>query len=218
VTRNGVTMTLDAEELVVGDMIWVNAGDNIPADCVIIKAQQFNANESGITGESIEQHKAHVTNENYNEDPYPFVLQNSLAKQGEATCMVLAVGPNTRSGKAERIVNIAAEQTPLQTKLEAIADMIGKMGTAMACLTGGVLVIKMLLLIFVKEERSLFDKQNLSDLLNAFIIGVTIIVVAVPEGLPLAVTISLAFSVAEMANLGNLVRRLSASETMGGAD
>lgn len=92
------------------------------------------------------------------------------------------------------------------------------MGYTMAILTGSVMIIKMLIVVFVNGDRSIMDRDNLSDLLNAFIIGVTIIVVAVPEGLPLAVTISLAFSVAEMANLGNLVRRLSASETMGGAD
>ena len=210
-------MTVDAEELVVGDMIWINSGDCIPADCVAVQAQQFSANESAITGESVEIQKDHATEENYSSNPNPFLLQNSLAKTGEATSMVLAVGHQTRSGRAGRIMNIASTPTPLQEKLEAIADLIGKMGYTMAILTGSV-IIKMLVVVFVDETRPITDRQNLSDLLNAFIIGVTIIVVAVPEGLPLAVTISLAFSVAEMANLGNLVRRLSASETMGGAD
>lgn len=96
--------------------------------------------------------------------------------------------------------------------------MIGKMGTSVAALTALAMTVKLLSAIFISKERTLMDRQNLQDLLNAFIIAITIIVVAVPEGLPLAVTISLAFSVAEMADLGNLVRRLSASETMGGAN
>lgn len=115
-------------------------------------------------------------------------------------------------------MNVTAEQTPLQAKLESIADMIGKLGGSVAALTFIALIVKMLCAIFLYKERTIADPQNLSDFLNAFIIAVTIIVVAVPEGLPLAVTISLAFSVSEMADLGNLVRRLSASETMGGAN
>ena len=95
--------------------------------------------------------------------------------------------------------------------------MIGKLGGSVAALTFIALIVRMLCTVYLYKQRSISDPQNLTDILNAFIIAVTVIVVAVPEGLPLAVTISLAFSVSEMADLGNLVRRLHASETMGGA-
>ena len=218
VIRDGKIMTLDAEELVVGDIVTIPSGDNVPADCIAYQTVTFTTNEAGLTGEPEAIHKAAVDSENYSTNPDPFLLQNTLVETGKANAIVLAVGRQTRSGRAERIMNVTAEQTPLQAKLESIADMIGKMGGSVAALTFIALVVKMLCAIFLYKERTISDPQNLSDFLNAFIIAVTIIVVAVPEGLPLAVTISLAFSVSEMADLGNLVRRLSASETMGGAN
>lgn len=99
-----------------------------------------------------------MTEENYDSNPNPFLLQNSLAKTGDASCLVLAVGTQTRSGRAERIMNIAAELTPLQTKLGQIADLISKLGFTMAYLTGGVMIIKVLILIFISKERSLMDR------------------------------------------------------------
>lgn len=218
VTRDGRIQTVDAEELCVGDLVWIPSGDSIPADCVAVKSQQFAANESGLTGEPEGVHKSHVTDENFSSNPDPFLLQNTLVETGDATAIVLAVGHETRSGRADRVMNVAAEETPLQSKLASIADLIGNMGTTVAGLTLLALTVKILIAIFIQKERSINDRQNLTDFLDAFIIAVTIIVVAVPEGLPLAVTISLAFSVSEMAEQGNLVRRLSASETMGGVD
>lgn len=96
--------------------------------------------------------------------------------------------------------------------------MIGKIGGSVAALTFIALIVRMLCEVYLTPGRKLMERENLTAILNAFIIAVTVIVVAVPEGLPLAVTISLAFSVSEMAELGNLVRRLHASETMGGAN
>ena len=130
----------------------------------------------------------------------------------------MAVGSKTRSGRAERIMNIENEQTPLQEKLESIADIIGKVGGSVAALTFIALIVRMLCEVYLYKQRPLMAPENLTAVLNAFIIAVTVIVVAVPEGLPLAVTISLAYSVSEMADLGNLVRRLDASEVMGGAN
>lgn len=218
VIRDGHMTTVDSEELVVGDIIRIPAGDNVPADCVAFKSITLVTNQSSLTGEPEGIHKCHVDSDNYAQNPDPFLLQNTLVETGECTAIVLAVGHETRSGRAERVMNVTDEQTPLQAKLETIADLIGKMGGSVAALTFIAIVVKMLCAIFLYKERTLTDSQNLTDFLNAFIIAVTIIVVAVPEGLPLAVTISLAFSVQEMADKGNLVRRLSASETMGGAN
>ena len=216
VTRDGKLQTIDAEELVVGDIIAIPAGDTIPADCLAFKTITFSANESALTGEPEARAKEAITPENYESNPDPFLLQSTLAETGNASAIVLVVGKNTCSGRAERCLE-QPEPTPLQKKLETIADLIGKMGFSVALLTFCALVIKLAAQIWIYKTASV-DKDSLSELLNAFIIAVTIIVVAVPEGLPLAVTISLAYSVLKMNDLGNLVRRLNASETMGGAN
>lgn len=106
-------MTVDAEELVVGDIVDIPEGDNIPADCVCFKSQQFMTNESGVTGEPEGLHKEHVTAENYPHNPDPFLLQNTLVEKGTATAIVLAVGHETRSGKADRAMKLCKEPTPL---------------------------------------------------------------------------------------------------------
>ena len=115
-------------------------------------------------------------------------------------------------------MNIEKDMTPLQKKLETIAEQIGKWGLYCAILTFIAMVIRLLCKIFLAHSRQLDDSQNLMDVLDAFIIGLTVVVVAVPEGLPLAVTISLAFSVGAMAKQANLVKKLHASETMGNAN
>lgn len=217
VTRDGKLQTVDSEELVVGDIIDIPAGDTIPADCLAFKTITFTTNEADLTGEPEAKHKDAVTTENYSSNPNPFLLQNTLAESGQARAIVLAVGAHTCSGRAERCLD-EPEPTPLQKKLETIADLIGRMGFTVAILTFVALILKLGVQIFLTKTVELGDSNNLSDLLNAFIIAVTIVVVAVPEGLPLAVTISLAYSVLKMNDLGNLVRRLNASETMGGAN
>lgn len=103
-------------------------------------------------------------------------------------------------------------------KLEKIANTIGYIGMTVATATFCAMVLKMLIQVHSNPDRHYLEMKNLMEVLDAFIIAVTVIVVAVPEGLPLAVTISLAFSVSKMADLNNLVRKLDASETMGGAD
>ena len=131
--------------------------------------------------------------------------------------LVCAVGVNTRSGMAEEKLNIEDDETPLQGKLETIANEIGKLGVYVAVLTFIAMTVN-LIIKTVSNDRNIIDVENLSALVNFVIIGITIIVVAVPEGLPLAVTISLAYSVMKMKNENNLVRKLHASETMGGAN
>ncbi len=106
----------------------------------------------------------------------------------------------------------------MQSKLETIANQIGKVGLYSAILTFMVLMIRLMISIFIQNKVALMDFKNVTAVLNAFIIAVTVIVVAVPEGLPLAVTISLAFSVSKMYKENNLVRSLHAAETMGGAN
>lgn len=142
--------------------------------------------------------KEALNNENYRHDPCPFLLQGSLVEEGTGKAIVLAVGDNTNQGKAGLSMNIEEEQTPLQNKLDTIANQIGKLGFAVAILVFIIVCVRTMLLIFWEQERSLTDNQNIADVLNAFILGITIVVVAIPEGLPLAVTIGLAFSVGKM--------------------
>lgn len=106
----------------------------------------------------------------------------------------------------------------MQCKLETIANQIGTVGVYAAILTFMAIVIRLLINIFVQQTVSFMDFRNVTAILNAFILAITVIVVAVPEGLPLAVTIALAFSVQKMFKENNLVRSLHAAETMGGAN
>lgn len=125
---------------------------------------------------------------------------------------------NTFVGRTGLTMNIEKDLTPLQQKLETIAEQIGKAGIYCAILTFIAMMIRLLCKIFYSQTRELQDEQNLVDILDGIIIGLTVVVVAVPEGLPLAVTISLAFSVGAMAKKENLVKKLHASETMGNAN
>lgn len=99
-----------------------------------------------------------------------------------------------------------------------MANYIGTIGSSVAIATFSVMLLRMTIEIMIDPNRQFFEMRNVKQLLDAFIIGVTVIVVSIPEGLPLAVTVSLAYSVSKMADENNLVRTLAASETMGGAD
>jgi Ca2+ transporting ATPase len=119
---------------------------------------------------------------------------------------------------AEDKLNIEDDGTPLQGKLETIANEIGKIGVYVALLTFIAMTINLVVKTLLDDTKNLFDVKTLSQLVNFIIIAITVIVVAVPEGLPLAVTIALAFSVSKMKLENNLVKKLEASETMGGAN
>ena len=134
---------------------------------------------------------------------------------GSATVVVLAVGHHSFQGKVSALLNEEeVEDTPLQKKLNRISQAIGWIGFSVALFTFLVLLVYIIIDAVDKEE---WDSECWDNLISSFIIAVTIIVVAVPEGLPLAVTLSLAFSVGQMKKLNNLVRHLDASETMGQA-
>jgi Ca2+ transporting ATPase len=132
--------------------------------------------------------------------------------------LICAVGPYTRSGIASEKLSIEEEETPLQGKLETIANEIGKIGVYVSILTFIAMTINLVIKTVMDDSKKLIDMNTLSQLVNFLIIAITVIVVAVPEGLPLAVTIALAFSVSKMKKENNLVKKLEASETMGGAN
>lgn len=159
-----------------------------------------------------------MTEENFDSNPNPFLLGKTLIVSGTGKAIICAVGAHSRSGMAEEKLNIEDEETPLQSKLETIANEVGKVGVYCAILTFIGLTIKLIITTMLDDTQSLVSWYTLTQMVSFIIIAITVVVVAVPEGLPLAVTISLAFSVMKMKEENNLVRRLEASETMGGAN
>jgi magnesium-transporting ATPase (P-type) len=190
----------------------------VPADSILIQGQDIEIDESSLTGEPDMLHKFAVDQHNVESCPNNLMLAKTLVSNGEGTALVCAVGVNTFSGKAEEKLHIEDEATPLQEKLEVIANKIGLIGVGVAILTFIAMTTRMVINIVQSEELIFMSADTANQLVQFLIIGITVIVVAVPEGLPLAVTMSLAFSVMQMKKENNLVRKLHASETMGGAD
>ena len=201
VLREGRRQGVSVFDLVVGDIAVLATGDHIPADGLLLDGQAVVVDESAMTGESDPMKK--------NPSSKPFMLAGCKVMEGYGTMVVTAVGLNTEWG---RIMAVTSEdndeETPLQQRLDNVVTGIGKVGTAVAV---GVFVV-----LFAREMATGSGKWY-NHLIGSFIVGVTIIVVAVPEGLPLAVTLALAYSMKKMMADKALVRHLSACETMGGA-
>lgn len=201
VLRDGRRAQVSVFDLVVGDIVVVAIGDQIPADGLLLNGQSVVVDESAMTGESDPLKKS--------PDAKPFMLSGCKVNEGYGEMVVTATGLNTEWG---RIMAVTSEdndeETPLQMRLDAVATGIGKVGTVIAVIV--------FLVLFLRNVTSGSGKWY-THLIDAFIVGVTIIVVAVPEGLPLAVTLSLAYSMKKMMLDKALVRHLSACEGMGGA-
>jgi len=206
--RAGEKVEILAFDIMVGDILLLEKGDLIPADGVVLESFALLVDESSMTGESdmIEKSPDHA----------PFMLSGCIVCDGIGRMMVTCTGPESVWGKAIAKLTQEYEDTPLQEKLSIMAGQIGKIGLGAAILTFSALTIFWAVRLY-GEENQKFNFAQLIDLLDFFIISVTIVVVAVPEGLPLAVTISLAYSMKKMMLDNNLVRRLQACETMGGA-
>ncbi|KAJ6231027.1 cation transporting atpase [Anaeramoeba flamelloides] len=204
----GEEVQVSVYEINCGDILVLKGGDKIPADALLfteIQGGDLRINEASVTGESKDIKKS------LEEDP--FVKSGTLVVSGEGRAVVTGVGMNSQYGRMKLNFNEPDPPTPLQDKLDKMAILIGKIGLYCAILTVGVLFI----MIVIDWVRHGWDKEFISEAVEAFIIGVTIVVVAVPEGLPLAVTISLAYSMKKMMKDNNLVRRLASCETMGNA-
>lgn len=189
----------------VGDVVYLGAGDRVPADGVLLQGSDVLVNESALTGESDDKSKQ--------TDGDVFLFSGTTLVSGACTVVVIAVGPHSRWGKVRAGLAVETPETPLQAKLTVLADQIGYVGMAAAAAT---FVAMMIVWYLYPEARD--PELNLFEyILKAFIMAVTIVVVAVPEGLPLAVTLSLAFSTQKMMRDNNLIRVLAACETMGNA-
>lgn len=203
VYRDNEPMQISFTELHVGDILYIGIGDVVPCDGVLISGDYIKTNESSMTGESDLVEKNTID---------PFFLSGTTVEDGKGKILATAVGVNSMYGKSMMSVQTNIEQTPLQVKLGNLASKIAKYGSAVAIFLMTVLVVEYFLNNSAGNFLGIFN-----DLTQIFIIGVTIIVVAVPEGLPLAVTLSLAYATIQMLKDNNLVRHLNACETMGNA-
>ncbi|KAH6817726.1 autoinhibited isoform 4 [Perilla frutescens var. frutescens] len=209
VNRDGYRQKVSIFDLVVGDIVILSIGDQVPADGIFISGYNLSIDQSSLTGESMPI--------NINEKR-PFLLAGAKVQDGSGKMLVTTVGMRTEWGKLmETLSECGEDETPLQVKLNGVATIIGKIGLCFAVLTFLVLTIRFLIEKGLHNELTKWSSSDALSLLNYFATAVTIIVVAVPEGLPLAVTLSLAFAMKKLMNDKALVRHLSACETMGSA-
>ena len=171
----GLTTTLINSDLLVGDVIKIEAGMRIPCDSILIEGTDIATDESAMTGEPEQVDKAPVTEQTYIHNPSPFLLGNTLVVSGQGTAIVCAVGVNTRSGMAEEKLNIEDEITPLQAKLETIANTIGKVGVYVAILTFLAMCVN-LIVKNVMADKALANMDTLNKVVDFIIIAITVIV------------------------------------------
>ncbi|KAF2287859.1 hypothetical protein GH714_002999 [Hevea brasiliensis] len=217
VVRDGRHQPISIFDIVVGDIVSLKIGDQIPADGLFLYGYSLKVNESSITGES-----DHVE---VNGTLNPFLISGTKVMDGFGSMLVTSVGMNTAWGEMmSSITRILEEQTPLQARLDKLASHIGRVGLSVAILVLAVLMIR----YFTGSTRDENGKREykgsktrVSDIVNSVVemiaAAVTILVVAIPEGLPLAVTLTLAYSMMRMIKDNAMVRKLSACETMGSA-
>ncbi|KAI3448838.1 hypothetical protein Pfo_005503 [Paulownia fortunei] len=209
VTRNGTRQKVSIYELVVGDIVNLSIGDQVPADGLYISGYSLSIDESSLSGES---EPVNIEKET------PFLLSGTKVQDGSGKMLVTSVGMRTEWGRLMVTLSEGGEdETPLQVKLNGVATIIGKIGLVFAVLTFLVLTVRLLAVKAIHGHITNWSISDALNLLNFFAIAVTILVVAVPEGLPLAVTLSLAFAMKKLMNDRALVRHLSACETMGSA-
>lgn len=244
--RDGKVMRVPRRDVVVGDIILVETGDEIPADAVLVEAVNLQIDESSLTGEPLTsksvtdeqgqqaadaasqhstlnfQHSAFAAsqhsslNTQHSSEAYPknVILRSTMVMNGHGTAIVTRVGDSTEIGKvATEATEATQTKTPLNIQLGKLAKLISKVGTGVSIAA---------FVIFLGHDiltNSLWHTNNylamLQVVLNYFMMAVTLIVMAVPEGLPMAVTLALALNMRRMLKFNNLVRKLHASETMG---
>lgn len=210
--RNGHTVTIPKNQVVVGDILLLNTGDEVPADGELLEAVQMNIDESSLTGEPICSKT--VDPKDFDEEatfPSNHAMRGTKVMEGHGVLRVLAVGDKTENGKvyeAARIDN--SVKTPLTEQLDGLGKLISKVAYGFAI----AIIIGRIIMYFVSYPD--FDWMSfMTHLLQTVMIAVALIVVSVPEGLPMAVTLSLAYSMRRMLKTNNLVRKMHACETMG---
>ena len=215
VVRNNNVCQIPRRDVVVGDIVILETGEEIPADCRLLEAYNLIVNESSLTGE-LQANKTTDETKFEKEATYPSnqILKGTTIIEGNCIAEALKVGDSTESGKVFEAAQVdEGDPTPLSEKLDELADKITKTSYVFA---GLILVGRILTYFFVGNHE--FEWLDfVSYLLNTVMIAVTLIVVAVPEGLPMSVTLSLAFSMRKLMNENTLPRTMHACETMGAA-
>ncbi|RDL35880.1 uncharacterized protein BP5553_06492 [Venustampulla echinocandica] len=224
VIRSGKSLQISVYDVVAGDVLHIEPGDLIPADGILISGNNVKCDESSITGESDQKRKCPGEKvvssiegtQSTTIHAGPFIISGSKVLEGTGTYLVTSVGLNSSYGKMIMAVmdDSEATPTPLQTKLSIMAEQITRAGCAIALILFIVLFAKFLANLGSNPGT---PAEKAQDFLQIVIVTITIIVIAVPEGLPLAVTLALAFAMTNMLKENNLVRVLSSCETMGNA-
>ncbi|WP_366933611.1 calcium-translocating P-type ATPase, PMCA-type [Bacteroides sp.] len=219
VIRNGKVKEIPRKEIVVDDIVILNTGDEIPADGTLVEAVSLQVNEANLTGELM-VNKTTDPEHFDDEATYPSnaVMRGTTVTDGHGTMRVDRVGDATEIGKvARQSTEQSDEKTPLNIQLEKLANLIGKVGFTIATLTFLIFTGKDLYAYFTANTVETWEQwlQVAQIVLKYFMMAVTLIVVAVPEGLPMSVTLSLALNMRRMLKTNNLVRKMHACETMG---
>ena len=215
VMRDGRLQEIPRREIVVGDIVIVETGDEVPADGKLLEAIDLQVDESSLTGELLTNKEANPLQRDGKEAyPKDLLLRSSMVMAGRGCYQVTAVGDETEIGHvARQATEITGVKTPLNIQLDRLAKLISKVGSAIACTS---------FLLFLGHDiltNTLWQTDDYLGMaevvLKYFMMAVTLIVMAVPEGLPMAVTLALALNMRRMLKSNNLVRKLQASETMG---
>ncbi|KAF9167320.1 hypothetical protein DFQ26_004961 [Actinomortierella ambigua] len=210
VLRDGREQEINVRDIMVGDVMLMEPGDILVCDGIILSSHNITCDESSATGESDAVKK--------DAENHVYVLSGSKVLDGSGRMLVVAVGVHSFNGKTMMAMREnAPEETPLQQKLDLLAEAIAKLGMSAAILMLIVLVVKYFIQNALSNEPLPPGSTIFSDMVKIVIQAITIVVVAVPEGLPMAVTLALAYATTQMLKDNNLVRVLSACETMGNA-
>lgn len=212
VRRNGKVMEIPRHDVVVGDIVLVEVGDEVPADGELIVCNDLQINESALTGEPV----AEKSLEGGGDGAYPrnVILRSTMVMNGRGEFVVTAVGDATEIGKvAKKSTEQTSVETPLHMQLDKLAKMISKVGSVVSVAAFFIFLIHDILTNSAWGGKDYFYMAEI--VLKYFMMAVTLIVMAVPEGLPMAITLSLALNMRRMLKSNNLVRKLHACETMG---
>ena len=212
VRRNGKVMEIPRHDVVVGDVVLVEVGDEVPADGELIVCNDLQMNESTLTGEPVTEKSL----EGGGDGAYPrnVILRSTMVMNGRGEFVVTAVGDATEIGKvAKKSTEQTSVETPLHMQLDKLAKMISKVGSVVSVAAFFIFLIHDILTNPAWGGKDYFYLAEI--VLKYFMMAVTLIVMAVPEGLPMAITLSLALNMRRMLKSNNLVRKLHACETMG---
>ena len=234
--RNKVKQNIKSEDLLVGDIIYISMGDSIPADLLLIESNGIKIDENNLTGESRpvlkEPFEICIKNNN-KKNISPIILSGTDCIEGNGKAIVIGVGERSTKGKIQRMVDNSKDEkiTPLEEKLDVFAKKIGTFAISAGILTFLCLTFRLIFIFFNdykyykkklhhNPEMNLVHPKNylFPRILENLMITTVIITIALPEGLPMAVALTLAFSLKKLMDKNNLVRKMHSCETMGGAN